>query len=134
MSDIILRIPENQLVHFNEDKRTTNLAFWRFSNRPRKLTPGDYIFFTRPEGILFAAKITRLMEGEELTDEIGAIHMLGDAGNFNACWNGRRTKRFDPPITKPNYAAQGFRYLTTNEQRKLRAAFNQCRHKRTARK
>jgi len=121
MADIILRIPKNQLNHFNQDKRTTDLAFWRFSNRPQQLAVGDYIFFTRPEGIVFAAKITRLTEGEKLTDEIGSFHMFGDAGNFNACWDGRKTKSFDPPITQPNYSAPVFRYLTANEQKTLRA-------------
>lgn len=124
MADIILRIPADQLRHFSDDKTTTDLAFWRFSKRPIKLNSGDQIFFTRPEGIVFSATITSIMEGEELTDEINVFHMFGDAGNFNACWNGRKTRTFDPPITDINYAGRGYRYLTDQEQKKLRALIN----------
>jgi len=64
------------------------------------------------------------MEGEALTDEINVFHMFGDAGNFNACWNGHNTQTFDPPITDINYAGRSYRYLTAPEQKKLRALLN----------
>jgi len=120
MADIIVRIPENQVAHFLNDKLATDFTYWRFTFRPLKLKTGDYIFFTLPHGTSFASKVTAILSGDD--DEFSGY--LDLPGNWNAVWNGETTVKFEPPIEEINYAHRGFRYLTKSEQKKLRARLN----------
>lgn len=119
MADIIVRIPKRQLNNFLHDKLSSGTAFWRFSKRPRKLTSRNYIFFTRPEGVVFAGRVQTIVKGDDLVDEIG-LGFVGTSGNFNAIWRGDETREFKPPVSAINYSQQGYRYLTVGEQRRLR--------------
>lgn len=117
MSDIIVRIPETQLSHFVDDKLTSDTAFWRFSKRPRKLDDGDYIFFSLPEGVVYAGEVQAMAERSDLA---GLDLIIDSPGNFNAFWRGDKTHKFKRPISSINYGQRGFRYLTAAEQRRLR--------------
>lgn len=116
MADIIVRIPKDQVAHFRNDKLASPISFWRFSNKPKRLNVGDYIFFTRPEGVVAGASVT------EITDAPGFVETLDPVGNWNATWKGRQTHLFDPPLADIQYAQQGYRYLTPAEQMRLRQA------------
>lgn len=119
MTDIIVRIPEKQLNHFQDDKLNSEIAFWRFANKPKHLEVGDFIWFTRPVGLIGGAKVKEITE----RDETGFIETLDRVGKWNLLWEGRRTRIFNTPIPDIQYAQQGYRYVTPEEQRRLRQAY-----------
>lgn len=64
-----------------------------------------------------------------MLEELG-FGIVGTIGNHNALWKGAtETKRLDPPVTGINYSQQGYRYLTKDEQRKLRKRLSVARRK-----
>lgn len=119
MRDIIVRIPNKQFKHFVEDKLTSDVAFWRFSRKPKQLEIGDYIFFTVPEGVKYAGKIFKFINGEDMIEELG-LGIIGDTGNVNALVEGKKILDLGNPVTEINYAQQGFKYCTESEQQLLR--------------
>lgn len=114
MSDIIVRIPADQLDHFRDDKTAYNYSFWRLSAKPLRLSVGDYIFFSRPEGVVAGAKVTEITQNVEGTPD--------RTGKWNVAWDGTRTHLFEPPVEDVQFAGRGFRYLKDDEQTRLRAA------------
>lgn len=123
MRDIIVRIPKKQFKHFVDDKLTSDIAFWRFSRKPKQLQVGDYIFFTVPEGVQYAGKIMKFVDGENMTEELG-LGIVGDTGHVNALIDGKKILDLGNPVTEINYAQQGFRYCTESEQQLLRQKVN----------
>ncbi len=121
MADILVRIPANQIVHFFDEKMRSEMAFWRFGKRPRKLAAGDCIFFSTPDGVVAGAKLTKIADERELDETLSAedLTRLDPSGAVNAVWPGRDTKHFSA-VTDINYAQQSFRYLTPDEQKRLR--------------
>lgn len=115
MADIIVRIPQQQLRHFHDDKLTSEIAFWRFTNKPKQLNEGDFIWFTRPEGLIGGAKVI------EITDKVQ--DSPDRSGKWNALWNGYDTRIFKTPITGIQYSQQGYRYLKESEQKRVRQAY-----------
>lgn len=114
MADIIVRIPKKQLAHFRDDKLRAPEAFWRFSSKPRRLREGeDYIWFTRPEGVIAGAQVKGVLSTVEDTDD--------RTGRWNVLWDGLDLTLLDPPVKKIQYAGRGFRYLKPEEQRRLRS-------------
>lgn len=118
MSDIIVRIPKSNVRHFYDDKCNSDTAFWRFRAKPRLLRTGDFIWFTRPAGVVGGAEVTAISKAGD-----GDIDSPDPEGKFNALWRGDETVLFVPAIAKINYGQQGYRYVTPGEQRLLRKAF-----------
>lgn len=113
MPDIIVRIPAGQVSHFYGDKVHAPQAFWRFSNRPQRLDERDgYIWFTRPEGVVAGAKVLGVVREVEDTDD--------PTGKFNVLWDGLDLTLLEAPVPDIQYAGRGFRYVTADEQARLR--------------
>src|SRR3954462_11243492 len=100
MADIIVRIPQRRLEHFRNDKLTSEVAFWRFAHKPKRLNVDDFIFFTRPEGVVAGAEVM------EITNK--RIDSPDRSGKWNALWTGYQTRVFNPPVANINYAQQGY--------------------------
>jgi hypothetical protein len=116
MADIITRVPEDQLRHFLDDKMTSALAFWRFGSKPKRLAVGDYIFFTRPEGVVAGAEVIEISQRQ--------LNTVDTQGNWKAIWKGTETRRIEPPISDIQYAQQSYRYATAEESERLREAYD----------
>lgn len=116
MTDIIVRIPEGQTTHFYCDKMESQLAFWRLSAKPKRLEPDDFIWFSRPGGVVAGARV------REVTDR--ALESSDPQGRWKVTWQGNSTHVFDPRETPAGvqYAGRGFRYLKPDEQERLRSA------------
>lgn len=119
MADIIARIPNNQVDHFYNDKLGEVTAFWRVAGKPKRLEAGDYIFFTRPQGVVAGAKIV------EITDAV--MDSPDPSGKWNIVWDSWGSSKFEPPIKDIQYAGRGYRYLKPEEQERLRRAYKRNR-------
>lgn len=116
MADIIVRIPQSQLQHFYCDKMESAVAFWRFAHKPKRLEAGDFIWFTRPAGVVAGARVLEVTQREIDTDD--------PQGAWKATWQGNATRLLDPTVADIQYAQRGYRYLTPAEQERLRQALN----------
>jgi hypothetical protein len=114
MSDIIVRIPQRQLDHFYYDKMESPIAFWRFAHKPKQLHAGDFIWFTRPEGVIAGAQVLEVTQREVESDD--------PQGAWKATWKGNATRLLKATVADIQYAQQGYRYLSAAEQRRLRQA------------
>lgn len=116
--DIIVRIPKSQVAHFWGDKTTSPVAFWRFAKKPKNLKEGDFIWFTRPEGVVAGAKVTEIVAGDDMGMVLDTVDPIA---NYNATWNGEKTISFKRPVASVQFAQQGYRYATESERKLLRA-------------
>ena len=117
MADIIVRIPREQLEHFRNDKLRAAEAFWRFSQKPNRLKEDeDFIWFTRPEGVVAGARVLGVVS----RDYIDRMDTDDRGGKWNVVWD--ETSVLDPPVADVQYAGRSFRYLTPDEQSRLREA------------
>jgi hypothetical protein len=114
MADIIVRIPKDQLHHFFCDKMESRIAFWRVAHKPKRLEPGDFIWFTRPEGVIAGGEVREVTQREIESDD--------PQGAWKAVWWGDLTRLLKKPVANIQYAQQGYRYLSAEEQRRLRQA------------
>lgn len=121
MGDILVRIPERQQTHFFGDKMTSELAFWRFAKRPRNLAVGDFIFFSTSRGTVAGAQVQEITTGHGLDRTLNKKQLRREdpSGAVNVVWPGRETVHFTA-VTGINYAQQSFRYLTSEESKRLR--------------
>ena len=124
MADIIVRIPEDQLQHFWNDKGETALtAFWRFPFRPRQAREDeDYIWFVTRAGVVAGAAIYRI------TDE--KIDSPDPSGKWNVEWIGNWMVELDPPEASVQFASRGFRYAKPEEQELLRRRWGAAKEAR----
>jgi hypothetical protein len=112
VSDILVPIPKDQLAHFRNDKMDYGYAFWRLSSKPRQLARGDYIFFSRPEGVVASGQVLEITQKVEGSPD--------RSGKWNVVWAGKETRLFEPPVEDIQYAGRGFRYLKPSEQARFR--------------
>ena len=112
MSDILVRIPKSQLHHFYCEKMESPIAFWRFAHKPKRLNVGDYIWFTRPDGIVAGAPVLEVTQREIESDD--------PQGAWKIIWQGNTTRVLHPAVRGIQYAQRGYRYLTSQEQQRLR--------------
>lgn len=117
MTDLIIRIPENQMDHFWGDKYNAPAAFWRFHSRPKQLDEGDFIWFTTPKGVVAGVIVSEITKREIETDD--------PQGIWKVIWKGEHLVEFDPPVAEINYGSQGYRYAKEHEQDLLRKLFQE---------
>lgn len=114
MADIIVRIPKQQLEYFRNVKLRATLAFWRFSQKPKRLNEDDdFLWFTRPEGVIAGARVLGIVGPEQMDT-------ADRPGKWNVVWED--ISQLDPPVADVQFTGRGYRYLTADEQQRLRAA------------